>query len=41
MVNKSKGPNEDTSVPLGKKRKAITGGGSGRDLGGKGDMDGE
>jgi hypothetical protein len=34
-VNKLKCPSEDTSVPLGKEKKAITRGEGGRDLGGK------
>ena len=34
-VNKLKGPSEDTSVPLGREKKAITSGEGGRDLGGK------
>jgi hypothetical protein len=33
--NKLKGPSEDTSVPLGKEKKAITMGEGGRDLRGK------
>ena len=39
------GPSEDASIPLGREKKAIMGVGSGReegrDLGGKGDMDGK
>lgn len=34
-INKLKGPSEDTSVPLGREKKAITSGERGRDLGGK------
>jgi hypothetical protein len=34
-VNKLMGPTEDTSVPLGREKKAITSGEGGRDLGGK------
>jgi hypothetical protein len=34
-VNKLKCPSEDTSVPLGREKKAITSGEGGRDLGGK------
>jgi hypothetical protein len=39
-VNKLKCPSEDTSVPLGREKKAITSGERGRDLGGKVDMGG-
>jgi hypothetical protein len=35
--NKLKCPSEDTSVPLGREKKAITSGEGGRDLGGEGD----
>jgi hypothetical protein len=41
MLNKLKGPSEDTSVPLGKEKKAITCGAKERDLGGKVDWGGE
>jgi hypothetical protein len=34
-VNKLKCPSEDTSVPLGREKKAIISGEGGRDLGGK------
>jgi hypothetical protein len=34
-LNKLKCPSEDASVPLGRKKKAITSGKGGRDLGGK------
>ena len=34
-VNKLKGPSEDTSVPLGREKKAITSEEGWRDLGGK------
>jgi hypothetical protein len=34
-VNKLKCPGEDTSVPLGREKKAITSGEGGRELGGK------
>ena len=34
-VNKLKCPSEDTLVPLGREKKAITSGEKGRDLGGK------
>ena len=34
-LNKLKCPSEDTSVPLGREKKAITSGKGGRDLGGK------
>jgi hypothetical protein len=36
-VNKLKCPNEDTSAPLGRKKKAITSGEGRRDVGGKAD----
>ena len=36
-INKPKGPSNDSSIPLGRKKKAITRG----DLGGKGDMKGK
>ena len=39
-VNKLKCPSEDTSVPHGREKKAITSGEGGRDLGGKVDMRG-
>ena len=35
MLNKLKGPTEDTSVPLVREKKAITSGEGGKDLGGK------
>ena len=34
-LNKLKCPSEDTSVPLGREKKAITNGEGGKDLGGK------
>jgi hypothetical protein len=37
-INKLKWPSEDTSVPLGRVKKAITSGEGGRDLGGKVDV---
>jgi hypothetical protein len=40
-VNKLKGPSEDTSVPLGREKKAITSGEGERDLGGKVDGEGK
>ena len=44
-VNKLMGPSEVASIPPGREKKAIRGVGSGReegrDLGGKGDMDGK
>jgi hypothetical protein len=36
-VRKLKGPSEDTSVPLGRDKKATISGEGGRDLGGEGD----
>jgi hypothetical protein len=39
-INKLKDPSEDTSIPLGSEKKAITSADGGRDLGGKGDGDG-
>ena len=36
-LNKLKCPNEDTSAPLGRKKKAITSGEGRRDVGGKAD----
>jgi len=39
-VNKLKGPSEDTSVPLGREKKATTVGEGGRGLRGKGDGEG-
>jgi hypothetical protein len=36
--NKSKGPSEDDSVPLGREKKSITSGERGRDRGGKVDV---
>jgi len=39
-ANKLKGPSEDTSVPLGREKKATTMGKGGRDRGRKGDAGG-
>jgi hypothetical protein len=41
MLNKLKGPTEDTSVPFVREKKAITSGEGGKDLGGKVDWVGE
>ena len=40
-VNRLKGPSEDTSIPLGREKKATTRGKEGRELGGKEDGAGE
>ena len=39
-VNKAKGPSEDTSVPLGREKKAIMGAEGGKELDGRGERRG-